>query len=318
MYGHELGKNHVNTAFHGVVECFSYEGCDTDEACEAAIDDAVKKGAGVIFTTSPSLMPATLRSAIHYPKVRFLNCAVNLAHTAVRNYETRLYEAKFLMGALAATYTDNHRITYIADLPVYGSVANINAFAQGVAMIDPRAEIRLYWSHAKDFDQERIMRESASDVFSGPDLTRPEYYSREFGLYRVGEAGRIEQLAMPIRHWGRYYELLLSAILHGTYDTYASASDVTAVNYWWGLESGVVDIVPGSHLSTASKKLINALRLSVVMRAEQPFQHMDNKDIITMHTLEENITGQLPAPEALNDTAARLLRIVGLNREDAS
>lgn len=315
VYSHELGKNHINFHFDGVVQCDSVMGCDTDEKTAEAIDAAISDGAEIIFTTSPTQMPETLKSAIHYPQVKFLNCSVNLPHTAVRTYETRLYEAKLLMGALAASYSDNHRITYIADLPIYGAVANINAFALGAAMADPKAEIILHWSAEQGFDQERIVRESDSDVFSGPDLNRPEYYSREFGVYRMTPDGSPENLAMPIRHWGRYYELLLDSVLRGSYEAAAGGFDVSAVNYWWGLESGVVDVLPGSRLSDGAKRLLHALRFAVSMRVERPFGQMDHKEIILMNALQENIRGYIPSPEALNDEARRLTDIVGLKTE---
>lgn len=37
-------------------------------------------------------------------------------------------------------------IGYLADYPIYGTIANINAFAMGAKMINPRAMIHLEWS----------------------------------------------------------------------------------------------------------------------------------------------------------------------------
>ena len=317
VYGHELGRNHILAHFAGTVECLSFDACDTEEKTLRAIDDAVSSGAEVIFTTSPFHMPATLKSAIHYPQVRFLNCSVNLPHKAVRTYETRLYEAKFLMGALAASYTDNHRITYIADLPVYGAVANINAFALGVSMVDPFASIDLFWSARTDFDQKQIVAESASDVFSGPDLNRPEYYARDFGVYRRLPEGAPENLAMPLRNWGRYYEILLGTILRGSFDSDVRMYDSLAVNYWWGMESGVVDVLPASHLPYGTNKLLGALRCALVEGAERPFDQLSYREIIEMHTLRENVHGALPSPQELRPEAQRITDIVGLPPEDA-
>ena len=49
-----------------------------------------------------------------------------------------MYEAKFLCGMIAGTLADNNRIGYIADYPIYGMTANINAFALGARMVNPR------------------------------------------------------------------------------------------------------------------------------------------------------------------------------------
>ena len=39
---------------------------------------------------------------------------------------------KFLSGIIAGSLTDNDKVAYIADYPIYGMIANINAFALGV------------------------------------------------------------------------------------------------------------------------------------------------------------------------------------------
>ena len=60
-----------------------------------------------------------------------------------------MYEAKFLAGMIAGAVTDNERVAYIADYPIYGMIANINAFALGVASVNPRAKVYLAWSKDK-------------------------------------------------------------------------------------------------------------------------------------------------------------------------
>ena len=52
-------------------------------------------------------------------------------HPSVRTYYGRIYEAKFLVGAIAGALADNNRVGYIANYPIYGMVAGINAFALG-------------------------------------------------------------------------------------------------------------------------------------------------------------------------------------------
>lgn len=52
-----------------------------------------------------------------------------------------MYEAKFLMGAIAGAMTENDKIGYLADYPIYGMTANINAFALGLKMVTPGKDI---------------------------------------------------------------------------------------------------------------------------------------------------------------------------------
>ena len=68
----------------------------------------------------------------------------------MRTYYPRLYGAKFIKGAIAGTLTRDGCIGYVADYPTYGSIASINAFAQGARMVNANARIYLDWAHLRD------------------------------------------------------------------------------------------------------------------------------------------------------------------------
>ena len=104
----------------------------------------------MIFTTSPEFLSASLRVAVNHPEIKILNCSLNASHKYIRTYYGRMYEAKFLIGVLAGVMTDTNKIGYIADYPIFGMTANINAFALGVKMVNPKAKIYLEWSTLKE------------------------------------------------------------------------------------------------------------------------------------------------------------------------
>ena len=73
-----------------------------------------------------------------------------------------MHEAKFLMGAIAGAMAENGQLAYIADYPIFGTIANIDiAFALGAKMVNPRAKIYLEWSTLKDVDLGRAMEKCA-------------------------------------------------------------------------------------------------------------------------------------------------------------
>ena len=54
------------------------------------------------------------------------------------------------------------------------------------------------------------------DCVSGKDMVIPEESSRYFGLYHLdGENPR--NLAMPLWHWGKFYEQMIRRIMDGTW-----------------------------------------------------------------------------------------------------
>ena len=75
---------------------------------------------------------AGLKAAIAHPSVKILDCSLNISHKYIRSYYARMFEAKFITGIIAGSLADDDNVGYIADNPVYGACANINAFALGV------------------------------------------------------------------------------------------------------------------------------------------------------------------------------------------
>ena len=329
IYGHELGRNYIESHFGGLVKTRTYENCSTDEEVRKAIDQAAADHAEMIFTISPTQMDETLRSAIHYPSLKFLNCSINLSHNAVRTYYGRMHEAKFLMGALAASVASNHKIGYVADYPIYGIVAGINAFAIGAAIIDPKARIHLKWSTDKDINWRQEFEDEGVYVISGPDFIRPAQASREYGIYQRDMDGNVINLAAPVWNWGKYYELIARNVLDGTWDSAGQNAEDRATNYWWGMSAGVIDVILSEKLSYYSRKLVDMFRDGIVSGRLSPFmgelhsqeglireassRGLSNREIITMSWLNDNVIGSLPKKEELTEEAGAAVDVSGVS-----
>lgn len=104
VLGHEEGKEHLQKVFGDRVTLRSYFDAANPELAEPIIEQAVADGAQVVFITAPPLSRATLKAAVKYPKVRFLNCSVDQAYSSIRTYYGRIYEAKFITGALGGRH----------------------------------------------------------------------------------------------------------------------------------------------------------------------------------------------------------------------
>ena len=139
--GHEQGRKYLEEKFPGIVKTLTCDCKTTEEEFDEAVEAAAEDGADMIITTSPIQMEHTLRAAVKHPNIKFMNCSVHISHGAVRTYYGRMYEAKLVLGVLAATLSKDHRIGYVSTYPICGNIANINAFAIGAAMIDPEAKM---------------------------------------------------------------------------------------------------------------------------------------------------------------------------------
>ncbi len=323
-YSHELGRLHLEQTFPDEVSTVSYENVtaqNIDEYLELAVADKCN----IIFTTTPSFAPASVKAAIAHPNVRILNCSLNTSHRYIRTYYARSYEAKFLMGAITGAMAENDRLFYIADYPLFGTIANINAFALGAKMINPRVKVYLDWSTKKDVDINDRIRSVNPSCISGKDMVVPEEESRYFGIYYMS-GGRPRNLAMPLCHWGKFYEQLIRTIMDGTWKH--DDNTTKAINYWWGMSSGVVDVVTSANLPVGTRRLVELLKQTISVGEFNPFagilysqngiikDHPDNvlspEEIMSMDWLAENVIGSIPKPEELVDQAQPALSQQGV------
>ena len=309
------------------METFHIDNIEEGESAEKAIEAAIAQGSDLIFTTSPCLIKSSVRAAVAHPNVIILNCSLNQFYHSLRTYYGRMYEAKFLMGAIAAAMSETDHIGYLADYPIYGTIANINAFAMGAKMINPRAMIHLEWSRINHWSGRHLSEMEEVQVISGQDMIRPDAPSREFGLYMKGKNG-IENIASPIWHWGKFYEQIVQNVLDGTWK-----KTKTAMNYWLGLSSDVIDIVYSNSLPVGTRRLLKFLQASIIKNTLEPFygvlysqdgivqksedESLTPEQIVTMDWLADNVLGVIPSFSDLTDEARELVLLQGpLNTEE--
>ena len=327
-YSHELGRLYLENVFPGQVETKSYENVAAGVADLETMEQAVKEGYTLLFTTSPVMIPASLKIAASHPEVKIMNCSVNISHPTLRTYYARMYEAKFLAGAIAGAMTTTNKIGYIADLPIYGTSANINAFAMGAKMVNPNARVYLDWSTLKDRPVKIVDDPEINFIMDG-DLAVPNDTSRRFGLYHIKD-GEPDNYAMTTWHWGKLYEKIVRVVLNGTWKEEEAATGSRAINYWWGLSAGVVDLICSQDLPKSTKRLVDLLRNNICSETLIPFSGelfaqdgtvmneadkvLSPQEIITMNWLIDNVVGNIPPITEFTEKAQKVAKIQGLNK----
>lgn len=325
-YAHELGRLHLEEVFGPQVQTACYDNA-AEETFDEMIHQAIRDGSTVIFTTTPPMLKASVKAALEYPEVKILNCSLNTSYRCIRTYYARMYEPKFLLGAIAGAMSENDNIGYVADYPIYGAIANINAFALGAKMVNPRAKIYLEWSCMRDdLKDDVFMREHVRYV-SGRDMSTPGAYNRRFGLYPSTE-DHPWNLAMPVWHWGIFYEHMLRNILNGDWKYDDASSETKGLNYWWGMSSGIVDVICSHHMPIGTSRLIDLLKHTICTGEFSPFagvlysqdgivekdadKPLTPEEIITMNWLAENVVGVIPTVEELIPQAVPVVATQGV------
>ena len=326
---HENGRNQLEAAFGDRVTIKSYV-CDNEEPL-AVMERAVTDGAQVIFATTPPLIAACRQIAARYPQVKVLNCSVSMPYSGVRTYYGRMYEAKFITGAIAGTMADNNKVGYVANYPIIGTIASINAFALGVRMTNPDAKITLRWSCLPGNPVQSLMEEGVSVISNREAATEDPYWAWEWGTYKVEDNGNLLPLSSPLWHWGKFYEGVIQTIFDGGWNTQSSKA-AQAINYWWGMRSGVIDVTLNPDLPEGSRHLYQILREGIITGALDPFhaklvdqngnircegeRSFTAEEVMNMDWLLNNVEGTIPSFEEILPISQQLVRLLGLKRDE--
>ena len=331
VLGHEKGKEHVEAVFGDRICVRSYYDASTAEQAEALIEQAVAEGAQVVFTTSPPLRRETLKAAVKHPRVRFFNCSVDQPYSSIRSYYGRLYEAKFITGAIAGAMVCNDRIGYIASYPIFGEPASINAFALGAQMTNPRAQIELKWScvkgtHQADFFADGIRVISNQDAPTGSKMYLDFC---NYGTYLMDDRAGLIPLGTPVWGWGQFYEYAIKAVLSGGMQKEKGSG--TALNYWFGLDSGVIGLNLSDRLPQGVRQMANLLCEAVKRGYIDPFGRkitaqdgsvkndgtaaFTSEQILRMDWLCDNVVGSIPAFEDILPVSRKMVRELGIYRD---
>ncbi len=325
-HAHDLGRQYVEAVLGDRVTCQTYYGAQN---AEAVMEEAVRDGAQVIFGTTPSLIGACRKIAAAHPDVRVLSCSISMPYMGMRTYYCRIYEGKFITGAIAGALCRGNSIGYVASNPILGVPASINAFALGAQLTNPNAKIRLCWSCVDEHAMETLAASGAT-LISNRDVPTPDRMCEPWGLCTV-ENGKYHAVASPYWHWGKVYEKLIRGILNGNWDAMSSGGD-RAVNYWWGMRSGSIGVLIDDALPAGVRQLANLLCRGVADGSILPFErtirsqdgalrsdgsHFFSPDeILHMDWFADNVEGSLPSFDELLPMARGLARLQGVYRDE--
>ena len=199
-------------------------------------------------------------------------------------------------------------------------------------MTNPNVRIDLQWTCLPDqIDPLHVFTQKGITVISGRDAPMPNRPQREFGTFLVRPGGVLQDLATPFWHWGQFYENVIRTVLNGGWVRDKSGTDGRAVNYWWGMNSGVMDVLLSRELPPDVNHLAQILRSGVTSGMIDPFhcritaqdgsvknsgRHgLDLEQIAHMDYLCDAVDGHIPEYDELADIAKPMYRMQGIHRD---
>ncbi len=259
---HEAGRLYVEEMMDDNVVTSCYV-ADESTGVKDALDLAVADKCEVIFTVTQDMLADAKRVAVENPGLKLLNCSAGQISPSVRCYEGRIYEATFLTGVLAADLMLNHsagnerKIGYVRRT---SENASLNAFAIGVSMIAP--DCRVIAISGEDDISTQKWTERGVRFYADIEYPAQKGALPRSGLYEIAD-GKNVHIATPYYSWGKFYVIIVQAVLSGAWDINELLKNRNAANYWFGLNMGVVEL-RAPRIPHTTAKLISMLKNSIV------------------------------------------------------
>ena len=324
--GHDEGRAAMERSLGSQVRVKTY--IVGEEDAETLMERAVAKdGAQLLIATAPTLLAPARQVAAMHPGLKVLVCALSVPYVGVRTYYSRIHETKFIAGAIAGAMCGGNPIGYIARYPILGVPASVNAFALGVRMTNPDAKVLLDWSCLGGDPVQRLWIAGARIISGHPvAATAPSNIGPGWSTSLYSEDGSHLPLTSDMWDWGKTYEQIARSVLAGAWS--AEANSETAVSYWWGMSSGVIDIRLAAIIPEGVRQLAGILKEGIRSGALNPFQSeiLDQsgelraardadftpEQLMRMNWLCDNVVGRIPGFDELMPMSKETTRLLAL------
>ena len=205
---------------------YAVEHADAADA-ERAIEQLVRAGNKLIFTTSFGYMDPTLKVAKKYPNVHFEHATGFKKDKNMSIYNGRFYEGRYIQGVIAGKMSKAGVLGYIGSFPIPEVIMGINATMLGAQTVNPNIKVKIIWANTwfdlgKEADAAKALLDQGADVImQHTDSPAAMQIASERGKLAFGQDsdmikfGPKTQLTSIIDNWAPYYIARVKAELDG-------------------------------------------------------------------------------------------------------
>jgi basic membrane protein A len=313
-YQHELARQALVKEFGDKIETTYLENVPEGPDAERAIEQLVRAGNKLIFTTSFGYMDPTLKVAKKYPNVHFEHATGYKRDKNMSTYSARWYQGRYIQGVIAAKMSKSGVLGYIGSFPIPEVVSGINATMLGAQSINPNIKVKIIWANTwfdpgKEADAAKALVDQGADIImQHTDSPAAMQVAAERGKFAFGQDSEMikfgpkAQLTSILDTWAPYYTARVKAELDGTW---------AESNTWGGLDSKMFEMAPYTNMPDDVKKLAEDTQAAITAGKLQPFKcpvmgqddkaieckggdHLDDGQIASMNYFIKGVDDKLP------------------------
>lgn len=143
---HDEGRRYLEKTFGSQIETSFIENVTEGEQDLEVLRSYAERNVKLLFSTSFGFMDDVMEIAKNYPDTIFMHCSGYKTAENVGTYFGRIYEPAYLTGLIAGEMTKSNIIGYVATFKIPEVIRGINAFAIGIAKVNPDARVHVIWT----------------------------------------------------------------------------------------------------------------------------------------------------------------------------
>jgi simple sugar transport system substrate-binding protein len=274
-YQHDLGRQGLLKSVGDQIETTYLENVPESADAERSIEQLVRTGHKLIFTTSFGYMEPTLKVARKYAGVHFEHATGYKRDRNMSTYAGRFYEGRYIQGEIAGRMSKAGVLGYVASVPIPEVISGINATMLGAQSVNPNIKVKIIWVNSwldpgKEADAAKALLDQGADIImQHTDSPAAMQIAAARGALAFGQDsdmikfGPKTQLTSIIDNWAPYYEERVKAELAGKW---------TSTDTWGGLKSKLVVMAPYTNMPDDVKKAAETTEAAIIAGTLHPFK----------------------------------------------
>jgi basic membrane protein A len=274
-YQHELARQALVKELGDKIETTFLENVPEGPDAERSIEQLVRAGNKLIFTTSFGYMDPTLKVAKKYPNVHFEHATGYKRNPNMSTYSAKWYQGRYIQGLIAAKMSKSGVLGYIGSFPIPEVVSGINATILAAQTINPNIKVKIIWANTwfdpgKEADAAKALIDQGADIImQHTDSPAAMQIASERGKLAFGQDSEMikfgpkTQLTSILDTWGPYYIARVKAELDGTWKSEDS---------WGGLDSHMFAMAPYTNMPDDVKKIAEDAQAAITAGKLHPFK----------------------------------------------
>ena len=313
-YQHELARQAVVKEFGDKIETTYLENVPEGPDAERAIEQLVRAGNKLIFTTSFGYMDPTLKVAKKYPNVHFEHATGYKRDKNMATYSARWYQGRYIQGQIAARMSKAGVLGYIGSFPIPEVVSGINATMLGAQTVNPNIKVKIIWVNTwfdpgKEADAAKALLDQGADIImQHTDSPAPMQVASERGKLAFGQDSEMikfgpkAQLTSILDTWAPYYIARVKAELDGSWKS---------EDTWGGLDSKMFEMATYTNMSEEVRKMAEETQAAITAGKLYPFKcpvaaqdgkeveckggdHLDDGQVLGMNFYVKGVDDKIP------------------------